>query len=140
MGVLLQVGNHTSQVFDVLGAGAKNVIEIGFGNNELAGIVLTSSVTNFNRVGAVPTQRLEDIRIPVLVMHHEKDGCNICRPHEVPLILNGLKNAPVKKLIMVNGGAGAQGDPCEAFDWHGYIGMEQEAVDLISAWIRHPRS
>jgi hypothetical protein len=27
------------------------------------------------------------------------------------------------------------GDPCEARHHHGYIGMEQEAVDLVAAWI-----
>ena len=111
---------------------------IAFGNNELAGIVLTSSVTNYKKTGAVPTQRLGEIRIPVLVMHHEKDACVICRPYEVSSIMEGLKNAPVKKQLMVNGGADPRGDPCEAFHWHGYIGMEKEAVTLISDWIKKP--
>jgi pimeloyl-ACP methyl ester carboxylesterase len=111
---------------------------IAFGNDELAGIVLTSSVTG-RKTGAVPTQKLGEIRIPVLVMHHKKDACTVCRPHEVPLIMDGLKNAPVKKQIIVDGGADPRGDPCEAFHWHGYVGMEQEAANLISDWIKHPR-
>ncbi len=110
---------------------------IAFGNSELAGIVLTSSVTS-RKTGAVPTQKLGEIRIPVLVMHHEKDACVICRPHEVSLIMDGLKNTPVKKQIIANGGADPRGDPCEAFHWHGFIGMEKEAVTLISDWIKHP--
>jgi pimeloyl-ACP methyl ester carboxylesterase len=113
---------------------------IAFGDEQLAGIVLTSSITRFDKVGAVPTQKLERIHIPVLVMHHEKDACPACRPHEVPYIMKGLTNAPIKKQLMVNGGAGAQGDPCEALHWHGYIGMEKEAVDLISAWIKKPQA
>lgn len=40
---------------------------IAFGNGELAGLVLTSSVTSLKRMGAVPAQKLEAIRIPVLV-------------------------------------------------------------------------
>jgi hypothetical protein len=56
----------------------------------------------------------------------------------VPRIFAGLQNAPVKKLIMVNGGSNPTGSACEALHWHGYIGMEVEAVDLIAAWVRQP--
>lgn len=52
--------------------------------------------------------------------------------------MRGLTNAPVKKLVMVNGGSGAQGNPCEALHYHGYIGMEQEAVNVVVGWIRNP--
>lgn len=104
----------------------------------VAGVVLTSSVTNFKWRGAVPRQALDLITVPVLVMHHEQDECWVCRPHEAPLILKGLTLAPVKKLLMVNGGSGATGNPCEAEHHHGYIGMEQEAVDLIANWVKHP--
>lgn len=106
----------------------------------IAGLVLTSSVTNFRKVGAVPTQDLAAIRMPVLVLHHARDGCVQCRPHEVPLILRGLTNAPVKKQVMADGGANPTGDPCAALHWHGFIGMEREAVDIISNWIRQPSS
>jgi len=104
----------------------------------MAGLVLTSSVTSFKKSGAVPRQDLEKIRIPVLVMHHEKDACPVCQPHEVPLIMAGLKNAPIKKLMMVNGGSNPSGSVCEAEHWHGYINMEAEAVDLIAGWINKP--
>lgn len=112
---------------------------IAFGNEDLAGIVLTSSVTSPKKTGAVPAQKLEAIRIPVLVLHHEKDACAVTRPREVPWITSGLKNAPVKKQIMVGGGANPVGDPCEGLHWHGFIGMEKEAVDIIAAWIKDPK-
>jgi len=103
------------------------------------GIVLTSSVTNLKkRPGAVPTQDLDRITVPVLVLHHENDACDVCRPSEVGNILRGLKNAPIKKLVMVNGGSGAEGNPCEGTHYHGYIGMEKEAVAVIADWIRRP--
>lgn len=104
----------------------------------IAGLVLTSSVVSVKKVGAVPTQNLAAITVPVLVMHHTLDACNVCSPSDVPAILSGLKNAPVKKEIMVSGGANPSGNPCEALHWHGFIGMEKEAVDTISEWIRQP--
>ena len=112
---------------------------ITFGNEKLAGLVLTSSVTSLKRMGAVPAQKLETIRIPVLVMHHQKDSCPVTGPKDVPRIMSRLKNAPVKKLIMVDGGANAAGDPCEGLHWHGYVGMEKEAVDIIADWIKNPK-
>ena len=105
---------------------------------EMAGVVLTSSVVSYKKPGAVPKQNLERIKVPVLVLHHAKDACPLCQPFEVPAILRGLKNAPVKKEIMVSGGENPTGNVCEALHWHGFIGMEREAVDLISNWIKAP--
>jgi hypothetical protein len=112
---------------------------IAFGNEELAGIALTSSVTSRKRTGNVPGQNLETIRIPVLVVHHEKDACAVTNPREARWIIDGLKNTPVKKLIMVSGGSSPMGDPCEAQHWHGYIGMEKEAVNIVTDWIKNPK-
>ncbi len=64
----------------------------------------------------------------------------LCRPYEVPAILRGLTNAPVKKEIMVDGGANPSGDVCAALHWHGFIGGEREVVDLIANWIRSQTS
>jgi pimeloyl-ACP methyl ester carboxylesterase len=111
---------------------------VRFGNAVLGGIVLTSSVVNYKKVGAVPSQDLGSIKIPTLVVHHEQDGCIHCRPHEVPAIVNGLKNAPFKKLMMVNRGGNPSGDPCGAMHYHGFIGMEKEAVAMITEWIKKP--
>jgi predicted alpha/beta-hydrolase family hydrolase len=105
----------------------------------IAGLVLTSSITNYKKPGAIPRQELSKIQIPVLVMHHAKDACNVCQPQAVPLIMAGLTNSPIKRQIMVDGGSDPSGSACEAEHWHGYIGMESEAVDLIANWIKQPR-
>ena len=106
--------------------------------NLVAGVVLTSSITAYKIPGAVPKQSLEKIRVPTLVVHHEDDACRITQAHEAKQIASELKNAPIKKTILVNGGTGATGNPCEAMHYHGFIGMENEAVDLIAAWILRP--
>lgn len=78
--------------------------------------------------------------VPMLILHHAKDSCRVTLPHEVPFIMRGFTNAPLKKAVIVDGGAGPTGDPCEAKHWHGFIGMEEEAVKIISDWIRNPSS
>jgi hypothetical protein len=47
-------------------------------------------------------------------------------------------NAPIKKLMVVDGGANPSGDVCAGQHWHGFIGMEREAVDQIAGWIKAP--
>ena len=101
-------------------------------------MVLTSSVVSFKKPEAVPRQDLAAIKVPVLVLHHTKDACHLCQPSEVPAILRGLKNAPIKKEIMFNGGANPSGNVCNGQHWHGFIGAEREAVDLIANWIKNP--
>jgi hypothetical protein len=104
----------------------------------LAGVVLSSSVVKASTTGNVPGQNLAAIRLPVLVLHHRRDACALCRPEDVPAIVQGLVNAPVKKLLMVDGGANPEGEVCAARHWHGYIGMEAEAVQHIADWVRRP--
>ncbi len=105
---------------------------------KVAGVVLTSSVTGYRIRGAVPTQDLARIRVPTLVVHHARDACNVCTPHEARDIAAKLTAAPIRRTAMLEGGDGERGDPCGPFHFHGYIGMEQQAVDLIAAWIRKP--
>jgi len=122
-------------------AGTVSVAAIGINlPDQLAGIVLTSSVTSFRVPGAVPRQNLEDIRVPVLVYHHQHDACVITPARETTWIMSKLKNASVKKLLVVTGGENPTGDPCDAFHWHGFIGMEARAVKDIADWIKNPQT
>ncbi len=111
---------------------------IAFGNEELAGIVLTSSITSWWKKGAVTSQNLKAIRIPVLVVHHARDACRICKPGQASRIVEDLTNAPVKKLVMVEGGGPPSGKECTPTHWHGFVGMDQEVVRLIADWIKAP--
>lgn len=99
------------------------------------GLVLTSSVTASKTVGAVPFQALEKITIPVLVVHHEKDACKVCRPEDASAIDRGLVNSKKHSLLMFTGGEGESGNPCEALHFHGFIGAEPQAVERIAEWI-----
>jgi len=104
----------------------------------IAGIVLTSSVTYSKFQPAVPTLPLMDVRVPVLVMHHKRDACRDCDPREAHMITDRLTGAPVKKLLLVDGGGDPSGPVCEPMHYHGYIGMEAQAVKLIAEFIRAP--
>jgi len=113
---------------------------VGYVATELAGasgpdgIVLTSTILRDNRDRAVPAMPLERIRVPVLVVHHEQDGCALCRFADAPSLMGKLGAAPRSQLIAFRGGENS-GDPCEAFAYHGYNGLERDVVRQISEWI-----
>ncbi|MEG1736093.1 MAG: alpha/beta hydrolase [Comamonas sp.] len=104
----------------------------------IAGVVLSSSIVDAKEPGSMQSLNLGRIRVPVLLFHHARDACRICPPSALPEVLQALTGAPVKKLMLVDGGANPSGDPCHAMHWHGYIGMEAQAVAAMAQWIKQP--
>ena len=101
------------------------------GPAQIAGVVLTSTVWR----SAIPRVPLEDIRVPVLVVHNRDDGCSQSPFDQAAPGLARLRAAPVKELIVVSGGT-SHSAPCEALSPHGYLGIENEVVPPIVAWIK----
>lgn len=106
--------------------------------DRIAGVVLTSSRSERTRRASLLDMDLAKIAVPVLVLHHRRDACGATPPEGAARIAAALTHAPERKLVMLDGGGGASGDPCEALHWHGFIGAEGEAVDAIAAFIRNP--
>jgi pimeloyl-ACP methyl ester carboxylesterase len=99
------------------------------------GLVLTSTILSDDKGRPVPEMPLEKITVPVLVVHHEQDGCRLCSYSEIPRLMKKLTAAPRKELISVKGGEN-RGDPCEAYAHHGFNGVEKEVVGEIAEWIQ----
>lgn len=101
------------------------------------GIALTSTILVDPRGRPVPAMPLDRIRVPVLVVHHEEDGCFACPFSGVPDLMDRLTQAKRKQILAFTGGQ-ARGDPCEAYSHHGYLGQEAEVVGKMVAWIVGP--
>jgi pimeloyl-ACP methyl ester carboxylesterase len=106
------------------------------------GIVLTSTILESNRFGAStaqPVQQwpLEQLRMPVLVMHHREDQCQVTPPARLPELMRRLR--PEASELITYGGGTTRGPFCEAFAHHGFAGLEDKVVADMSAWIgAHP--
>ena len=98
------------------------------------GLVLTSTILSDDRGRPVPAMPLDKLAIPVLVVHHEQDGCGHCAFTDMPALMNKLEALPKKQLLAFKGGA-SRGDPCEAWSYHGFNGLERDVVQQIAAWI-----
>ena len=104
------------------------------GTESPEGIVLSSTILTDPKGRPVLAMPLENIRIPVLVVHHEQDGCAHCAYSAVPTLMTKLTNSPRKELMSFKGGE-SKGDPCEAFAYHGFKGLEQQVVQKTVAWV-----
>lgn len=103
----------------------------------VAGVVLSSSVAGPNRASGetVFDSDLGAIAVPALVVSNQGDTCPIAGPGFAPQILAALARSPRKELIYVDSRQ-LQSDPCEAMSPHGYLGIEGDVIQRISAWIR----
>jgi len=109
--------------------------QVGPGDGGPDGLVLTSSILSLDAGRPVPAMPLQKLTIPVLVIHHEKDGCKLCAYSEIPRLMEKLSSTPKKELMTFKGGEN-RGDPCEALAYHGFNGLEKDVVVKISEWIQ----
>jgi dienelactone hydrolase len=98
------------------------------------GLVLTSSILTDPKSRPVTAMPLGKLKLPVLVVHHEQDGCMHCSFSEIPAMMDKLVNTPRRQLLTFTGGNN-KGDPCDAFAYHGFNGLEAEVVRQTAAWI-----
>jgi len=109
-------------------------------HGEIAGVVLTSTLT---REGGKPQFKetvfkanLAAINVPVLILSHTGDACDLTPPGDAERIKSALKSSPKVEIVMVSGGLPPQSPPCEARAQHGFLGIEPEVVARIAGWIK----
>ena len=106
------------------------------------GMVLTSSLTeeSARSTETVFDAPLATIAVPVLVVHHRQDDCQVTPLYRVRDIVRRLTGAKVAESLIFDGGDPARSRACGAMSAHGFLGIEKRVVAAIAAWIgRHAR-
>lgn len=98
------------------------------------GIVLTATILKDPRSVAVPDMALDKLALPTLVVHHANDQCRACLPADLPRLASALGRSARFQLQMISGGISV-GNVCGAFAHHGFNGVEDQAIEAISAWM-----
>lgn len=101
------------------------------GPSQIDGVVLTSSVWN----GGMDLVPLTPIVVPTLIVHNRDDQCRHSPVSGAAPALVTLTNASAKELLLVSGGD-SRGDPCGALSHHGYLGIENQVMAPVVAWIK----
>lgn len=97
--------------------------------DEIAGVVLTSSLFTPPRGATLADFNYGSIKVPLLFVHHREDAC------ESTPYAGAHRLTPRYALISVKGGKSPESGPCEPYAPHGYYGKEAETVDAIAAWM-----
>ncbi len=127
----------------LVGTSRGSISAVGFASRaragELGGIVLTSTVTQYNNRGVkdhVFKARLDNIRVPVLIASHKDDGCYVTPFEDSARLKRALAAAPSVEIKGYSGGGPYRGRECGARHAHGFPGIEAQVVGDIAAWIK----
>jgi alpha/beta superfamily hydrolase len=106
------------------------------GNEGPDGIVLTSTLFGPSSRGTVYNADLSAIKVPVLVVHHKDDACEVTSYSKSGRFMRSVVGASKSELITINGGVSGTGNPCGPRGPHGFLGQERKVVKLITDWIK----
>lgn len=104
------------------------------------GLVLTSTVTiaSVTAAHSVLLAPLQEVKVPVLLVHHKQDGCRVTPYDAMPGLMAALKSAKTVELITEEGGS-ATGNPCHT-GYHQFLGIEAAVTRDIADWIKRYQS
>ncbi|HEV7476397.1 MAG TPA: alpha/beta hydrolase [Burkholderiales bacterium] len=97
--------------------------------NEVAGVVLTSTLFVSPRGASLAGFDYASIKAPLLFVHHREDGC------EQTPYTEAHRLAARYPLVSVKGGKPPESGPCDPFAPHGFWGKEPQTVDAIAGWM-----
>lgn len=112
--------------------------------DRVAGVVLTSSITrspgNWKIHGSHPNgvvnMDLAAVRVPVMVVSHQDDGCDKTPAADIHMLAAAFSASPKVEKQVFTGGTTPTSKPCQAMSRHGFIGIEQQVVDAVAAFIK----
>jgi hypothetical protein len=94
-------------------------------SNKIAGEIHTSSM---RRIASFDPKKYANRH---LVVHHRNDSCRV-----TPFSAAEYSHDHYGTDFIAMEGGTSMGDPCEAFAYHGYNGIEEATVNAIKQWIK----
>ncbi|HJU30056.1 MAG TPA: hypothetical protein VJ740_01315 [Hyphomicrobiaceae bacterium] len=114
------------------------------GVSNVDGLVLTSTITRAkpdwkiaqSHRDGVASLPLGSVTVPTLIVSHRKDGCDITPAADATKLKERLSKARKVEIVLLDGGSPPQSEPCEAMSQHGFLGIEEKAVDVIVDFVK----
>ena len=78
------------------------------------------------------------INVPVLLLRHRLDACRVTPPADADRFKALLTGAPKVDIVTLEGGGpkGSTADVCGASHYHGFYGIDDQAVAATVQWLR----
>ena len=103
------------------------------------GIVLTSSIVEPSFPGGLPSQRLGAIKVPTLLVHHEKDECKHTLFKDVPPVVAAI-GAPAQGADHLRDGGPPRVIRATRWGYHGYPASSRRSSSGSRTGSRPPGS
>jgi hypothetical protein len=101
-------------------------------DDRLKGMVLTATMGS-RFLSGIP---LGTITLPTLIAHHRDDECNATPFREAMELVRKLSSSPKVNFVEVRGGLPPRStDPCQALHYHGFYGVEEPVVQVLTDWL-----
>ena len=121
--------------------GTESVMSVGLKLQSLEGLqglVLTSTILarDEDEKTNIPVHLLpvNELQLPVLIVHHELDGCKYSLYSDLPKLRTKLNSKASAEILSIKGGV-TGGTSCEGASPHGFKGVESEVILKIVNWI-----
>lgn len=101
-------------------------------DRHLKGVILTSALEYENFLRWLP---LEQLRLPILMVHHRDDACRVSSYEEARITRAALSATTAVDFTEVSGGAYPRSAPCDNLSAHGFFGVEEKVVQVIADWV-----
>ena len=101
--------------------------------------VISSGVLLGNNGGSASTMGdMSRINVPVMLLRHRLDSCRESAPADADRFKAMLTGAPKVDIVTLDGGGprGSTADPCGAAHYHGFYGIDDQAVAATVQWLR----
>lgn len=103
--------------------------------------VISSGTLLANEGGLGSAASLGDvtrINVPVMLLRHRLDSCRVSAPADADRFKAMLTGAPKVDIVTLDGGGprGTTADPCGASHYHGFYGIDGQAVAATVEWLR----
>ncbi len=102
-----------------------------FDDPSIGGVIL-SAVYSPADMGSID---FTEIDYPVLIIHHLYDECRATPVQGAFELKKKLTESPQVDIVVVTGGSLSASTPCNALSNHGFYGVEQPVVRVITDWL-----
>jgi hypothetical protein len=104
-------------------------------------VVISSGVLLGNEGGSGSASTMGDvsrINVPVMLLRHRLDSCRVSAPADADRFKALLTGAPKVDIVTLDGGGPKSGaaEPCGASHYHGFYGIDDQAVAATVQWLR----
>lgn len=120
--------------------GAISAAYLGSTLDGINAIILAGSPTNRGGIGSnwtsIPSVSLDKIKVPVLLVHHEYDGCRGSTFEGAKQYPPLFTASPRVSFMEVTGGPPPESsNPCAGNNYHSFFGMRRQIVAGIIRWL-----